>query len=469
MTALPRPFVAAPSSPSPDRAEITAEIRRRVPLLDLAREAVPSLRRAGAEWRGPCPLHHGRGLNFTVNPASGVWHCHSKCGRGGDVFDFVRLWRGLADFPAARAWLAERAGVPVDGAASAAHPGAYRIGAPARPAAVAPSPPSAPAAPVAWSAATTASRADAAAAWRARSLAEGGSWREPTDVYTALRDALTLTPAARAYLGGRGLDPDACAALGVRAVDDWTTVPALLDALGVDPWEAVGAGLDVAPAYTLPDGRTVPRPPRSASPVLAVANVPALVFFYVGRGGGAVGARLRSLASPAQLAAAGLDAGVRYLSLRGNQPRLPWGADALADCAGRDLHVTEGEPDALTLRAYGLRAVGLPGAQTVPGLAAGVAPARVPWLRAASVARRVYLWHDPDEGGDRGAPKLRDALQASAGWSAATAADRVVRVRPRGVPLPLGAKLDANALHLTGHLGALLERAGFLPSPSPSR
>lgn len=439
------------------RAAQTAAIRAAVPLLELAQEAAPGLRRTGAEWRGPCPIHGGEGPNFSVNPARGVWHCHT-CGAGGDVFDLARQWRGLSDFTAARAWLAQRAGIPLDDAPLDVHPQGYDVARAALPGAR-----ETPAeTPAPWSARSTETRAAAAAEWRRRTRAEGGTWQEPTAVYTALRDALALSDAARTYLAGRGLDPDAAFGWGVRSVDDWSALPALLDELGIDAWEAVAAGLDVAPAYVLPDGRTEARPARSVSPVYAVANLPALVFFYVGRGGRAVGARLRTMATADQLQGAGLDpTRTRYLSLRGNQPRLPWGADALAACAGQDLHVCEGEPDALTLRTYGLTAIALPGAQSVPGLADANGDARrVPWLRAAGAAGRVLLWHDPDEGGDRGAPRLRNALQAAHGWTAAQTAQRVVRVRPHLADVA-GGKVDANALHQAGRLGALLAAAGL--------
>ena len=47
----------------------------------------PGIRQHGAEWRGPCPIHSGKNPSFAVAPKTGLWHCHSKCGRGGSVFD----------------------------------------------------------------------------------------------------------------------------------------------------------------------------------------------------------------------------------------------------------------------------------------------------------------------------------------------------------------------------------------------
>lgn len=64
---------------------------------------VPYLKqRRASEWRGPCPIHHGKDANFAVVPATGLWYCHSQCGRGGDLLDFEMSMTG-ADFKAALA------------------------------------------------------------------------------------------------------------------------------------------------------------------------------------------------------------------------------------------------------------------------------------------------------------------------------------------------------------------------------
>lgn len=57
------------------QAEISAYFANRTPNID----------QAGDEWRGPCPIHHGSDPNFAINPASGLWFCHSQCGRGGSI------------------------------------------------------------------------------------------------------------------------------------------------------------------------------------------------------------------------------------------------------------------------------------------------------------------------------------------------------------------------------------------------
>ena len=46
---------------------------------------VPSLPQRGAQWRGACPLHNGDRESFSVNATTGLWHCHSTFGVGGDI------------------------------------------------------------------------------------------------------------------------------------------------------------------------------------------------------------------------------------------------------------------------------------------------------------------------------------------------------------------------------------------------
>jgi hypothetical protein len=61
----------------------------------------PKLNQRGREWRGACPVHHGKDDNFTVDPETGRWFCHSVCGRGGDILSLEQeLTR--ADFRVAK-------------------------------------------------------------------------------------------------------------------------------------------------------------------------------------------------------------------------------------------------------------------------------------------------------------------------------------------------------------------------------
>ena len=60
----------------------------------------PKVRQGGREWRGPCPIHNGAGDNFTVNAETGMWFCHSQCGRGGSMFD-LEMALSNTEFPTA--------------------------------------------------------------------------------------------------------------------------------------------------------------------------------------------------------------------------------------------------------------------------------------------------------------------------------------------------------------------------------
>ena len=63
---------------------------------------VPMLKQAGSEWRGPCPVHHGKRDSFAVEPDTGRWYCHSDCARGGDVPELEIALSG-GDFKTAKA------------------------------------------------------------------------------------------------------------------------------------------------------------------------------------------------------------------------------------------------------------------------------------------------------------------------------------------------------------------------------
>ncbi|HUA82650.1 MAG TPA: DnaB-like helicase C-terminal domain-containing protein [Bryobacteraceae bacterium] len=54
------------------------------------------------EWRGPCPVHNGKGPNFSVQAETGLAHCHSQCKTGWDVIGLEMAISGC-DFPTAKA------------------------------------------------------------------------------------------------------------------------------------------------------------------------------------------------------------------------------------------------------------------------------------------------------------------------------------------------------------------------------
>ena len=86
-------------------------------------EGYTPLKPSGSGWRGPCPIHGGGGPNFAINPETGLWHCHSQCAVGGDVFEFLARRDGL-DFRAALLFLARWVGTapPAPRPVAAPHP-----------------------------------------------------------------------------------------------------------------------------------------------------------------------------------------------------------------------------------------------------------------------------------------------------------------------------------------------------------
>jgi len=69
-----------------------------------------TLLKAGAEWKGRCPIHDEKTGSFYVNEVKHVWHCYG-CGKGGNLFTFLREKEGL-DFREAADMLSDRYRLP---------------------------------------------------------------------------------------------------------------------------------------------------------------------------------------------------------------------------------------------------------------------------------------------------------------------------------------------------------------------
>ncbi len=67
------------------------------------------LKKAGANYKAPCPFHQEKDPSFMVNPNRQIFKCFG-CGESGDVYTFVEKMEGV-DFPGALKILADRAGV----------------------------------------------------------------------------------------------------------------------------------------------------------------------------------------------------------------------------------------------------------------------------------------------------------------------------------------------------------------------
>lgn len=190
--------------------ELIERVRTAADIVQIISEFVP-LKRAGGDYRGPCPFHGGTNPNFSVSPKRGSYHCF-VCHESGDVFSFVRKRLGL-DWPSAVKMIGERVGIEV-------------IDVPMR--AQAPDP-NAPNFEV----------LAAAAEWFQRQLMDDATGRD-----------------ARAYLQERQLDEVAWDRFGLGfAPRDLQALRRYLHSLGADDARLIEAGL-----FVVRDGETEPRP-----------------------------------------------------------------------------------------------------------------------------------------------------------------------------------------------------------------
>lgn len=113
--------------------ETIEQVRDSVDLVGLIGESV-SLKRTGADYRGPCPFHGGTNRNFAVIPRKGRYYCF-VCHESGDVFSWFMKRLGMS-YPDAVREAARRTGIiipertersgpdpnePLYGAVAAAH------------------------------------------------------------------------------------------------------------------------------------------------------------------------------------------------------------------------------------------------------------------------------------------------------------------------------------------------------------
>lgn len=90
-----------------ERGDIDA-VRETTDLVDLISE-VTQVKKSGRSYMAICPFHQEKTPSMSVDRARGLYHCFG-CGKGGDVFDFVRETRGV-DFGEALDMLATKAGI----------------------------------------------------------------------------------------------------------------------------------------------------------------------------------------------------------------------------------------------------------------------------------------------------------------------------------------------------------------------
>ncbi len=83
-------------------------IQERTDIVEVISRYVP-LKKAGRNYKAPCPFHHEKTPSFVVSPDKQIYHCFG-CGAGGNVFSFLMKFENI-EFPEVVEMLADKAGV----------------------------------------------------------------------------------------------------------------------------------------------------------------------------------------------------------------------------------------------------------------------------------------------------------------------------------------------------------------------
>jgi len=92
--------------------EITEEIKKKLDIVDIIREYLPGLKKAGRNYKTLCPFHGEKTPSFSVNQDKQIFYCFG-CGEGGDMFSFVMKIENITFFEAMKK-LAPRAGIQME-------------------------------------------------------------------------------------------------------------------------------------------------------------------------------------------------------------------------------------------------------------------------------------------------------------------------------------------------------------------
>ncbi|HKC04308.1 MAG TPA: DNA primase [Patescibacteria group bacterium] len=88
-----------------------AEVKSKTDITTIIGERI-ELKKAGRNFKAPCPFHGEKTPSFIVSPELQIFKCFG-CSEAGDVFNFLEKYEGM-DFPEALKYLADRAGIKLE-------------------------------------------------------------------------------------------------------------------------------------------------------------------------------------------------------------------------------------------------------------------------------------------------------------------------------------------------------------------
>ncbi|MGE5041692.1 MAG: DNA primase [Candidatus Levyibacteriota bacterium] len=84
------------------------KVKQKTDIVELIESYIP-IKKAGRNFKAPCPFHNEKSPSFVVSPDRQIWHCFG-CNKGGDIFTFVEEYEKTT-FADALKYLAQKAGV----------------------------------------------------------------------------------------------------------------------------------------------------------------------------------------------------------------------------------------------------------------------------------------------------------------------------------------------------------------------